>query len=934
MKSLWHKPGCKWVTSTGITEKTARDKDCPACEEEVAHSFRSSQKEELWQSQLNDMKKQIEKDPYEFLFGASHDRLRAILPKSFLASSNFPWWEDSKSINDNGAEALKTVGSDTQADMTQAGSKSIRSIDSAKGKNVTCATSPTFENTQARSPWYSTTSGPSSISEEPPNGLVFDPISMRMVRKVATPADLKALHNASNASSAIAHEDSTLLGDIQAERPVQSAEHHVDQGPLRTKKTFEQAWEKENAAKSQSRSAESRGAKSSNPDTGLSFSPHYTSGDANTTRSMLLKDKPLKHMNARALSQHEIELTKAFKRRHRDTQVVHSNESIDKEVENLKATMTALEGKISSEISKAPGGTEAGGVSVGLDDYERRAGHDLYNFTSGEDGLESKLANSEISGNPITAATIKMNQDLHPSTQTDLSGYEDYEKKAGPGLYTFTSGQDALESDLASCKISGNPVTAAIVNEIEQKLESTSDLNATGYEDYERKAGPGLYNFTMGQDSLETDLTSCKISGNPTSAACVKHYDDRTAQCEAVHPCSSDIQADIAAFSIPKRVDEGATTTTSPQSFPIAEHVKQSTSSVHPALYQVLAYDPSNQSIHAAVASSSFTPPTGDSVLSIPEALAKLQSPAKFLPHLSKHQDNGYEIVSASKHLLVLKQVRPDLATKASSESPASTPKPEVFTPTQPLIPDPDAVPSLKVKADAVDEVTIFLPQTGNFASPTGFVNHDTFHPEHVFSPSEPPTPSRKVRKEEPVFSGVSLRARPKTRSCRGSEPQPPFKTSEDSVVSASPRTARSHVVDENLSSTNSFDAIPNPRLNDYDSSSSSVRRRPRIRYTMLVAFWTAACCYATGAIVEHFRVRSDDGYTSSTNTLPPGLAAESRRWQNSPTKGPVAVEPSTSTNRLLASNVDREVGPTLLWTLGAVGWGALVAYFVIGGRR
>jgi len=588
-----------------------------------------------------------------------------------------------------------------------------------------------------------------------------------------------------------------------------------------------------------------------------------------------------------------------------------------------------------SHLGEPSGNVEQASVAAGLDAFEQRVGQDHYSFTTGQDGLEAKLVNSEISGNPTTAASIRMAEDLKPHSGAENTGYEDYEKKAGPDLYTFTTGQDALEADLASSKISGNPQTAAAVNEAADKKTAADASNASGYEDYEKKAGAGLYTFTMGQDNLESDIVLEKVSGNPTRAAGVKILDDRTAHNEAERPSTSDIKADIAAFAADGPAETAAANHPS-KSSSSTEEVHPSSSPVNTSVYQVLAYDTTNQSICSAVASSSFTPLAGEIFLSIPEALGVLEEPAKFLPHLTKHRENGYEIISASKNLLVLKQVRPDLAAKASLESPASTPKPEISS--TPIQPDEaaadtrlvDTGPALKVKVTSGDEATILLPQTGNFASPTGFVNHDRFHSEHVTPAPEIKSSSRKrtiVRKEEPVFSGVSLRGRSGVNSSHKSDMLASQHGPKAELPNTPSTTATSRMPER--SSFSSHLGTRSSVASAGGSTNANSRYNPRFRYSMLVAFWTAGCCYATGVIVEYFRVGANstrDNLSSSTSPL--GFVAESKRWQRDHVASPVAETSNKSDKRVASSPpIGGEVVPSWLWGLSVFAWASAMAY-------
>jgi hypothetical protein len=146
-----------------------------------------------------------------------------------------------------------------------------------------------------------------------------------------------------------------------------------------------------------------------------------------------------------------------------------------------------------------------------------------------------------------------------------------------------------------------------------------------------------------------------------------------------------------------------------------------------PTLYKILAYDPTMQSVSIAETTSIVT--DSASPLTPAEVLLRLSNPAKFFPHFENLQSQGYEIVSGSGDVLVFRKVRETAAPTTSSE-PAPEPK---RTSTNPI----DGMQSSPIAA------------TGNFASPTGFVNHDLpIRTEPAFKSNID------VRREEPVFSG------------------------------------------------------------------------------------------------------------------------------------------------------------------------------------
>lgn len=140
-----------------------------------------------------------------------------------------------------------------------------------------------------------------------------------------------------------------------------------------------------------------------------------------------------------------------------------------------------------------------------------------------------------------------------------------------------------------------------------------------------------------------------------------------------------------------------------------------------PATYKILAYDPTTDLIRTAETSSSVNDTSCP--LTPADVIPKLSNPAKFFVHFSGLQAEGYEIVSGERDVLVFRKSR------------SSAPKSDTPSRINPI--------------DMMGKP----PITGNFASPTGFVNYDSL--EEPNPKPEPPFRSNiNVRREEPVYSG------------------------------------------------------------------------------------------------------------------------------------------------------------------------------------
>ncbi|KAI9799367.1 MAG: hypothetical protein M1833_004067 [Piccolia ochrophora] len=221
--------------------------------------------------------------------------------------------------------------------------------------------------------------------------------------------------------------------------------------------------------------------------------------------------------------------------------------------------------------------------------------------------------------------------------------------------------------------------------------------------------------------------------------------------------------------------------------------------------YKILAYDPASHDISTAVTTSSAgaSSPVQEE-LSPADVLPRLNYPARFLPHFAHLNRAGYEIVSGSGDVLIFKKVR------------EVEPSPVSYTAFGPIpVDDPSNFdrPPPYSPINPIDGTTA----TGNFASPTGFVNHDAiFAPPQPLPEEEAPqpvapeaaAPVEKVRREEDVFSG---------RSRWEDEPAPPPKEKKG-------------------------------------------KARKVVRRVFWVGVWVAACSYAVGVVAEFFRTGGSTG--------------------------------------------------------------------------
>lgn len=289
---------------------------------------------------------------------------------------------------------------------------------------------------------------------------------------------------------------------------------------------------------------------------------------------------------------------------------------------------------------------------------------------------------------------------------------------------------------------------------------------------------PGLHGDNMAKVLMDTAAAS------NTNAASTSVY---AKSLSATRPLSTSAANTGEPFSI---VDEQAAV--NPAGNPSASKPPASDTAPPPTTYRILAYDSFSQKI-TSVKTTSLTPFDKEQPLTPLEALVALQNPAKFLTQVMALHHKGYDIIGGAPNILVMKKVRNPRPTAESTTSKSDE---------QLRRPNP------------IDGTT---STTGNYASPTGFVNHDSvIPPEELEKHRTSPTPSApgvnpstaKVHREEDVFSGSSRREWQDTTGKR-------------------------------LSKKNKRDA----------------RRRKTFRRMLLTGTVTAACCYAVGVAVEFMRV-------------------------------------------------------------------------------
>ncbi|KAI6879910.1 hypothetical protein KC360_g7637 [Hortaea werneckii] len=94
----------------------------------------------------------------------------------------------------------------------------------------------------------------------------------------------------------------------------------------------------------------------------------------------------------------------------------------------------------------------------------------------------------------------------------------------------------------------------------------------------------------------------------------------------------------------------------------------------HPPLYKVLAYDSGNDQFSTATTTTpAFSEATVETPISIPQALSQLYQPARFVPHFAELQREGFQVIHGTRDLLVFKKVKTSNDTFSAKEADAAS---------------------------------------------------------------------------------------------------------------------------------------------------------------------------------------------------------------------------------------------------------------------
>ncbi|KAI9774552.1 MAG: hypothetical protein M1840_002801 [Geoglossum simile] len=336
------------------------------------------------------------------------------------------------------------------------------------------------------------------------------------------------------------------------------------------------------------------------------------------------------------------------------------------------------------------------------------------------------------------------------------------------------------------------PITTKGPEEVSPDLQVNNALS-----EHDREISPNAYKHTGG-NGLEAEILSKPQTQSSHESGAPRHLSPEELamrleekeqilheEVEEVNDLLNDVQSEFDA------VKAKSSTRAEPS---------------HPIVYKILAYDPSTNELTSGITTSS----TDSEILPPSEVIPRLTHPAKFLPALTALKKDGYEIVSGGNDVLVFKRAH---------EGP-------FIEEEDPIEDDYHYLPSssLYPYVNPIDGTT-----TGNFASPTGFVNHDA-----IFSSPFSDTDAQPPREPPPAPSTTA--SRPPSSSPTGGVKR------EEAVFSGQSKW-------QDATSSASEEAKPRKG-----------RAKKAAKRVFWVGLWVAGCSYAVGVMGEFFRTGGAEG--------------------------------------------------------------------------
>ena len=343
-----------------------------------------------------------------------------------------------------------------------------------------------------------------------------------------------------------------------------------------------------------------------------------------------------------------------------------------------------------------------------------------------------------------------------------------------------------------------------------RRIRHEVDPITSGLSEYEQKLGPTAYQFRAGLKSLDDGAVEvAKSSDLKLNFMDIERSSQELARrCKEKERIYQDTAKENNALQKIKRkldnlIKEQEVAQIDPDQSIKSKELPPSTSD-SPVIYKVLAFDPTRQVVSAGTTSSMSTQSTKERILTPAEVIPRLHSPARFLAYFSLLQAEGYEIVSGGGDVLVFKKVRESIETPSRAKDQA-TAAPETWPPYHSFV-------------NPIDGTTT----TGNFASPTGFVNYDSILP---------PRASEAVEVEEVEADGRS------------------------NTISRPPSTDQGEAKITAGGEEKTTDSGTQQQQRNLTMREETMGKRvQKVAKNMVwVGFWVAGCSYLVGVLMEGF---------------------------------------------------------------------------------
>jgi hypothetical protein len=294
------------------------------------------------------------------------------------------------------------------------------------------------------------------------------------------------------------------------------------------------------------------------------------------------------------------------------------------------------------------------------------------------------------------------------------------------------------------------------MNDIDQEVAATPEKAAISPAEEYRKlldlekeaeavtSKPDPSEVSLAQSSnwrkrLEMDDIDRKVVASPeqTTPAAEESSKNELSESNDEQPCLQErrlqLEADLEPVSPFQKQDDtnGNSEDVQKSSFSVPKQGQQQTETPsETAVYTILAYDPST----SEVSTTDISAPVNSADESIPltEGLTRLTEPAKFLPHLRLLQDQGFVVVKSTKNMLVLRG-SPAVPTSTTPVTESSTKSNDIKEPSRTTsMPSPSRVPK------RVEEI-----YTGPQRSPHRLAYVERVHTRHGKTTAEPKSRSK-----------------------------------------------------------------------------------------------------------------------------------------------------------------------------------------------